>query len=91
MISLTEYFWVYRFVNYLFNFYEYCILAYILSSWFPQFRNNVIVEFLEKFCEPFLKIFRKLIPPFGILDISPIIAFIALDVLRRLLLGFIFA
>ena len=72
LLNITEYYWVYKFIHYLFSFYEYSILAYILTSWVPQIRNNIIVEFLAAICEPYLKIFRKIIPPFGMLDISTI-------------------
>ncbi|MGX7111235.1 YggT family protein [Gemella cuniculi] len=90
MLNLTEYYWVFRFIRYLFGFYEYCLLAYILTSWFPQFRNNIIVEFLATICEPYLKIFRKFIPPVGMLDISPIIAFIVLNIIQRIILSLLF-
>ena len=86
MLNITEYFWVYKFVKYLFNFYEYSMLAYILTSWFPQIKNNFIVEFLEAICEPYLKIFRKIIPPFGMLDISPIAALVVLSVIENLII-----
>ena len=86
MLNIAEYFWVYKFVKYLFNFYEYSMLAYILTSWFPQIKNNFIVEFLEAICEPYLKIFRKIIPPFGMLDISPIAALVVLSVIENLIM-----
>ena len=90
MLNITEYFWVYKFVKYLFNFYEYSMLAYILTSWFPQIKNNFIVEFLEAICEPYLKIFRKIIPPFGMLDISPIAALVVLSVIETLIIMLLF-
>ena len=90
MLNITEYFWVYKFVKYLFNFYEYRMLAYILTSWFPQIKNNFIVEFLEAICEPYLKIFRKIIPPFGMLDISPIAALVVLSVIENLIIMLLF-
>ena len=90
MLYITEYFWVYKFVKYLFNFYEYSMLAYILTSWFPQIKNNFIVEFLEAICEPYLKIFRKIIPPFGMLDISPIAALVVLSVIENLIIMLLF-
>ena len=52
--------------------------------------NNIIVEFLAAICEPYLKIFRKIIPPFGMLDISPIIAFIGLNIIQRVLISLLF-
>ena len=85
MLNITEYFWVYKFITYLFNFYEYSMLAYILTSWVPQLKNNVIVEFLETICEPYLKVFRKIIPPIGMLDISPVAALIVLGVIENLI------
>ena len=90
MLNITEYFWVYKFITYLFNFYEYSMLAYILTSWFPQIKNNFIVEFLEAICEPYLKIFRKIIPPFGMLDISPIAALVVLSVIENLIIMLLF-
>ena len=90
MLNITEYFWVYKFVKYLFNFYEYSMLAYILTSWFPQIKNNFIVEFLEAICEPYLKIFRKIIPPFGMLDISPIADLVVLSVIENLIIMLLF-
>ena len=90
MLNITEYLWVYKFVKYLFNFYEYSMLAYILTSWFPQIKNNFIVEFLEAICEPYLKIFRKIIPPFGMLDISPIAALVVLSVIENLIIVLLF-
>ena len=90
MLNIEEYFWVYKFVKYLFNFYEYSMLAYILTSWFPQIKNNFIVEFLEAICEPYLKIFRKIIPPFGMLDISPIAALGVLSVIENLIIMLLF-
>ena len=90
MLNIEEYFWVYKFVKYLFNVYEYSMLAYILTSWFPQIKNNFIVEFLEAICEPYLKIFRKIIPPFGMLDISPIAALVVLSVIENLIIMLLF-
>ena len=90
MLNIAEYFWVYKFVKYLFNFYEYSMIAYILTSWFPQIKNNFIVEFLEAICEPYLKIFRKIIPPFGMLDISPIAALVVLSVIENLIIMLLF-
>ena len=90
MLNITEYFWVYKFAKYLGNFYEYSMLAYILTSWFPQIKNNFIVEFLEAICEPYLKIFRKIIPPFGMLDISPIAALVVLSVIENLIIMLLF-
>lgn len=66
------------------------MLAFILTSWVPQIKNNFIVEFLEAICEPYLKLFRKFIPPIGMLDISPVVALIVLSVIQNLLIALLF-
>ncbi|MUT66176.1 YggT family protein [Paenibacillus sp. NEAU-GSW1] len=61
------------------NVYYFLIVAYILMSWLPNARNSFIGEMLGKVVEPYLSIFRRFIPPIGgMLDISPILALIAL-------------
>ncbi|WP_455485855.1 YggT family protein [Gemella sp.] len=90
MLNITEYYWVFKFIRYLFNFYEYSMFAYILSSWVPQIKNNIIVEFLEAICEPYLKLFRKIIPPIGMLDISPVVALIVLSLLQNFIVTLLF-
>lgn len=48
-------------------------------SWLPNVRASSIGEFLGKIVEPYLTPFRRIIPPIGgMLDISPIVALIAL-------------
>ena len=90
MLNITEYIWVYTFVSYLFTLYYYAIFAYILMSWVPQIRSTFIGEFLTAICEPFLKLFRKIIPPVGMLDISPIAAVFALGLIQRLVFKVLF-
>lgn len=57
--------------------YYWAMIIYIISSWIPALRDNAFGDFLGKLVEPYLSIFRKIIPPFGMIDISPILAFIA--------------
>ncbi len=60
----------------------------ILLSWFPRINwYNEPFKSMRAFSEIFLGPFRKLIPPIGMVDISPIIAFFALEILRRILVG----
>lgn len=70
---------IFSIINILFTIYYYMILVYILMSWLPNLRENFIGELLGKLVEPFLAPFRKIIPPlFGAIDITPIIAIVAL-------------
>jgi len=59
----------------------------ILSSWFPEWQHTSFMRFIHHYTEPYLKIFRRIIPPIGgTLDISPILAFFVLGFLEKLLL-----
>ncbi|MEK5060326.1 YggT family protein [Paenibacillus sp. FSL H7-0326] len=70
---------VFQFVNSLVTIYYWMIIIYILMSWLPNARESKFGEILGKLVEPYLAPFRRFIPPiFGMLDISPIIAIIAL-------------
>jgi YggT family protein len=59
--------------------YRWALIIYILMSWFPNARSSAIGEFLARICEPFLEPFRRFIPSLGMIDISPIVAFLVLN------------
>jgi len=59
--------------------YFFALIGYILMSWFPGARDSSIGNFLTKICEPYLEPFRKVIPPIGMIDISPIVAIFVLQ------------
>jgi YggT family protein len=64
------------------------IFIYILSSWVrlpysPWLRR--IQDFLRDVCEPYLRLFRRILPSFGPLDLSPVVAVIVLVVLMRVI------
>jgi YggT family protein len=46
--------------------------------------TDAILGFLRDVCEPFLRIFRRLLPSFGGFDFSPIIAILALSFLNTI-------
>ncbi|MDO4814414.1 MAG: YggT family protein [Gemella sp.] len=81
--------WLINFVAYTFGFYRFALIIFILSSWFPGAKENFIIKFLEDICEPYLALFRKILPPIATLDFSPIVAIFALDILERVILSFI--
>jgi len=65
-------------LNFAYTVYQFMIIAYILMSWVPQMRDTGIGQLLERLVEPYLAPFRRFIPPLGFIDISPIVALIAL-------------
>jgi len=72
--------------------YTLAILAYILTSWLrlPYSPTlNRIQRFLYDVCEPFLRLFRRILPSFGGLDLSPTIALIVLWVVASIVIRLI--
>ena len=68
--------------------YSMVIFVYVLMSWIPNSNGVVgdIYRVLGKVCDPYLNLFKKLIPPIGgMVDITPIIALFALQILSRFL------
>jgi YggT family protein len=64
------------------------IFAYILTSWVRMPYSpwlNRIQRFLYDVCEPYLRIFRRLLPSFGGFDFSPIVAILSLGIIDRVI------
>ena len=61
------------------NIYSFVLIASILMSWLPNAKESAFGQMLSKVTDPYLDIFRKIIPPFGMIDFSPIIAIFALN------------
>lgn len=68
--------------------YQLLIFVWALLSWIPS-PSGALVEFratLGKVVEPFVGIFRRFIPMAGVVDFSPFVAIIVLQLVQRLLL-----
>lgn len=65
------------------EFYQYYLLAAVLMSWLQLSNENPVRQFLEMFTEPVLAQARKIIPPLGGIDFSPIIVFIVLGIVEN--------
>lgn len=68
--------------------YTLIIFVYVLMSWIPMKRGIVadIDNVLAKLCDPYLNLFKRFIPPIGgMVDISPIVAILVLQLLVRIL------
>lgn len=71
-------------VDVAFTVYSYLLIFRILLSWFKHNPYQPIIRFVYEITDPYLNLFRKLIPPFGMLDLSPIVALIVLQLLQML-------
>ena len=80
------------------NLYMYLLIASAILSWLIAFnvvntRNQFVAgvaEFLYRITEPVLGPLRRRLPSFGGLDISPIIAFFALMLIRMYLEDYVY-
>ena len=77
---------VQSFISVFIYIYTLLILAYIITSWvrlpYSPWLNR-IQRFLYDVCEPYLRVFRRILPTFGPLDLSPVIAVAVLVILGR--------
>lgn len=77
------------FINVLFQVYTLMLFARIIASWVPQFNEYRLMRFISYYTDPYLNIFRRIIPPLGMFDISPIVAFLCLSFIQNLLINFL--
>ncbi len=56
------------------------IFVYVLTSWVRR-----VSDFLRDVCEPYLRLFRRVLPALGPLDLSPVVAIFALFLLMRVI------
>lgn len=75
-----------NFVNILFEALSLAILVRIFLSWFRVDPYNRFVQILYQITEPILSPFRRLIPPIGMIDITPIVALLVLQLVQRIVL-----
>ena len=63
------------------------IIARVILSWVPVRQGGLlydIVAVLDSVTGPYLNLFRRIIPPMGGVDFSPVIALLALNLAERL-------
>jgi YggT family protein len=74
---------IFLIANYIYDIYYWLILINIFGSWFPQFQSTKIGMLVGKLVNPYLSVFRRFIPPLGMIDFSPIVAILAYSYLGR--------
>ena len=66
--------------------YSLILLVRVLLTWFPNLDwSNPVLSTVSSITDPYLNAFRGLIPPLGGLDLSAIVAFLALNLAKELL------
>jgi len=80
---------VHNFISILFNILSVAILARVVLSWFNVNPFHPVISILDQITEPILSPLRRVIPPMGMIDITPIVALLLLQFLERILLAVI--
>lgn len=84
-----------NYVNALFDVYILLLFVYILVNMMfslgvrPSYSRwtDAVLTFLRDVCEPYLRVFRRVIPPLGMFDFSPILAILVLVFVDRIVVG----
>jgi YggT family protein len=84
-----------NYVSALFTVYIVLIFLYILLNLLFSFGvrlpyarwSDAVLRFLRDVCEPYLRLFRRFIPPLGMFDVSVIIAIFVLYIVRTIVVN----
>lgn len=63
------------------------LIIRIMLSWVNPDPYNQIVRTIYRVTEPILAPFRRIIPPIGMVDISPVVVFLLLSFIERFVVG----
>ena len=75
---------LYKLISTGFSLYFILLSIDILASWVPEINDSKFVESVRVLTRPYLNFFHGIIPPIGILDISPLVAFFVLQLIQML-------
>ncbi|MBI5652402.1 MAG: YggT family protein [Chloroflexi bacterium] len=63
----------------------FAIIARAIVSWLPLDRYHPAIQILDSITEPILAPLRRVIPSVGMMDITPIVALIGLQILQAII------
>ncbi len=73
------------FVNLLFNVLLFAILGRVLISWIDPMGNMRVTQILREITEPILAPIRSVLPNLGMIDLSPLVAMLLIQLLHSLI------
>jgi YggT family protein len=76
---------LFQILRLLLQIYEIILLLRVLLSWFQIDPYNPLVRILYTLTEPLLAPIRQILPPAGMMDFSPLVAFLLLFALQNVL------
>ena len=72
-------------INTVLTIYTWVLIIRVLITWVSPDPFNPVVQFLARATDPVLEPLRRIIPPIGFLDITPIIALLLLQAVQHFL------
>ena len=79
--------WLASFMNLLFRALELAILIRVLLSWIRPNPYNPFVQAIYQITEPIMGPLRRVIPPLGMIDITPMVALIILQIIQGIVMS----
>jgi uncharacterized protein YggT (Ycf19 family) len=63
------------------------LIAYVLTSWLRlPYSLQPVQRFLYDVCEPYLRIWRRILPMFGPIDLSPMVGIIVVEIAAQIVI-----
>ena len=63
--------------------YALLVFIWVITTWVRlPYSLRPVQRFLDDVCEPYIRMWRRIIPSFGMLDLSPMVGLIALFILE---------
>jgi YggT family protein len=74
-------------IHIIFLTYTFLLFMRVVGSWFPPIALSKFMRFIAFYTDPYLKIFRRVIPPIGgVFDLSPLLGFLGLQFMEQIIL-----
>lgn len=81
-------YFMHNIISLIFTCYVFMLMIRVIGSWFGKIRDTKFMVFIAHYTDPYLNLFRRIIPPLGgVLDLSPILGFFVLRLLQNILLS----
>lgn len=74
---------LFQIIDLVFQIYLVMLFVRIIGSWLPELQNYKVMQFINFYTDPYLNLFRKIIPPLGMIDLSPIAAIFCLGFIEQ--------
>lgn len=62
------------------------LIVRVILSWIPHDPFNRIISIIHQLTDPILNPIKRFLPPLGGIDLSPLVAFFVLDMVKTMLL-----